>query len=446
LTRQGSPPRIPAPLLAFYSFAALLFCAVAAPWFAWRSRRDPALRASLGGRLGRGPRREGGRPCVWFHAVSVGELKLSRTLVDRFAERRPDLDVAVSATTAAGLALAREMHGARPGRFVFEFPLDARFAVRRVFERVRPAALVLVELELWPNVLAEARRRGVPVAVVNARVSDRSFPRYRLLEPIARPFAQIDAWFARDVVVAGRLRELGVDEARVATPGNLKHDALRTTADAARVARLRAECGLTDGARVLVGGSTHPGEEELLVALLPQLEKTAPGLRLLVAPRHVERGGEVARAIERAGRRAALLTELRRTGTAAPADAVVVVDTIGELEAVYALADVVFVGGSLVPRGGQNVLEPAALGKPTLFGPGTANFTREVERLRERAAAVEVADGAALGREIARLLGDPEARRGLGERARAAAAGLQGATERTLEGLVAWLDARAIRG
>jgi len=419
LTRQGGPPPIPALPHALYSAAALLFCVLAAPWFAWRSRRDPALRASLGGRLGRGERRAGERPCVWFHAVSVGELRLSRALIDRFAERRPDLDVVVSATTGAGLALARELHGGRPGRFVLQFPLDARFAVRRVFERVRPAALVLVELELWPNVLAEARARGVPVAVVNARVSERSFRRYVRLEPLVRLFAQVDTWSAQDEEVAGRLRALGVAPERVAVPGNLKHDALRTAADPAKVARLRAECGLTDGARVLAGGSTHPGEEELLVALLPRLE--------------------VARAVERAGRRAARLTELRRTGTTAPAGSVVVVDTIGELEAVYELAEVAFVGGSLVPRGGQNVLEPAALGKPTLFGPGTGNFSREVARLKERTAAVEVAGGAELGRELERLLGDPAARRDLGGRAREAAAGLQGATGRTLEALAAWI-------
>jgi len=439
LTRQGGPPPIPALPHALYSAAALLFCVLAAPWFAWRSRRDPALRASLGGRLGRGERRAGERPCVWFHAVSVGELRLSRALIDRFAERRPDLDVAVSATTGAGLALARELHGGKPGRFVLQFPLDARFAVRRVFERVRPVALVLVELELWPNVLAEARARGVPVAVVNARVSERSFRRYRRFEPLARLFAQVDAWSALDEGVAQRLRALGVAPERVTVPGNLKHDALRTAADPAKVARLRAECGLTDGARVLAGGSTHPGEEELLVALLPRLEAVAPGLRLLVAPRHVERGEEVAREVERAGRNAVRLTVLRRAGTTAPAGSVVVVDTIGELEAVYELAEVAFVGGSLVPRGGQNVLEPAALGRPTLFGPGTENFSREVARLKERAAAVEVADGAALGRELARLLGDPAARRDLGGRAQEAAAGLQGATGRTLEALAAWI-------
>jgi 3-deoxy-D-manno-octulosonic-acid transferase len=403
------------------------------------------LRASLGGRLGRGEVRAGERRCIWLHAVSVGEVRLSRALVDALAARRPDCDVAVSATTTAGLALARQLH---PARFVFQFPLDARFAVRRVFARVRPAALVLVELELWPNVLCEARRRSIPIAVVNARVSERSFKRYRLLERLLPQFAQVGRFCAQNGDYAARLEAIGVAAEKIAVTGNLKHDALATACDPARLAQLRGECALAAGARVLVGGSTHkggagqPSEEEQLLSLLPALERTAPGLRLLLAPRHVERADEIVRAVERAGRRAARLTEVRRTGKPAPADAVVVVDTVGELETVYGVADLVFVGGTLVPRGGQNMLEPAALGRPTLYGPGTANFRREVALLRDAGGGVEVADAGALGRELERLLADPQAARELGERGRAAAAGLRGGTARTLAFVNSLMDGR----
>lgn len=439
------PPELKAPLLALYEVVVLAFLALAAPWFWWRSRRDEGLRASLAGRLGRGERREGERRCVWLHGVSVGEVRLSRPLVEAIAARHPELDVAVSATTTAGLALARRLH---PGRLVFQFPLDARFAVERVFARIRPDALLLIELELWPNVLAAARRRGIPVAVVNARVSERSFPRYRLLERLLPQFAQVDRFCAQNEEIAARLRALGVEDARVAVTGNLKHDSLATTCDPQRLARLRAECGLAEDARVVVGGSTHrgaagaPSEEETLVSLLPRLEAAAPGVRLLLAPRHVERAAEVASMVEGRGRRAARLTELRRSGAPPPAGAVVVVDTVGELETVYALAELVFVGGSLVPRGGQNMLEPAALGRPTLFGPGTENFRGEVSRLRAARAAVEVADPEELGRELVRLLSDRAAARELGERGRAAAAGLKGATERTLAEVNPLLDRR----
>jgi 3-deoxy-D-manno-octulosonic-acid transferase len=313
---------------------------------------------------------------------------------------------------------------------------------------VRPDLLVLVELELWPNLLAEARRRGVPVAVVNARVSDHSFRRYRLLERLLPQFAQVDRFCAQGDEYAARLRAIGVADGRIAVTGNLKYDALATACDPARLASLRRECGLAEGARVVVGGSTHrgaagqPSEEELLLALLPQLEAAAPGLRLLLAPRHVERADEVVRAAERSGRRAVRLTELRRTATPAPAGAVVVVDTVGELETVYGVADLVFVGGTLVPRGGQNLFEPAALGRPTLYGPGTENFRREVARLREFAGGIEVADAAALGRELARLLEDPEAARELGERGRAAVAGLRGGTGRALAIVASLLEPR----
>jgi len=314
--------------------------------------------------------------------------------------------------------------------------------VRRVFARVRPCALVLVELELWPNVLYEARHRAIPVAIVNARVSKRSFKRYRLLERFLPQFAQVDRFCAQSDDYAARLRAIGVAADRIAVTGNLKHDALATAVAPERLARLRIDCGLDAASRVLVGGSTHkggagqPGEEELLLALLPQLEAAAPGLRLLLAPRHIDRADEIVRAVERAGRRAARLTEVRRAGVPAPADAVVVVDTVGELETVYAAAELVFVGGTLVPRGGQNMLEPAALGRPTLFGPGTENFRREVVRLREFDGALEVADAAALGRELARLLADRAAARALGERGRAAVAGLRGGTEQTLAFLI----------
>jgi 3-deoxy-D-manno-octulosonic-acid transferase len=435
--------RLPAPLLALYDGMVLTFLGAAAPWFWWRTRRDRELRASLAGRLGRGERRPGERRCLWLHAVSVGEVRLSRPLVEALATRHPGLEVAVSATTTAGLALARRLH---PQRFVFQFPLDVRFAVERVFERVRPAALLLVELELWPNLLAAARRRDLPIAVVNARVSERSFRRYRFLERILPQFAQVDRFCAQGEEVAERLRAIGVARERITITGNLKHDSLATAVDPQRLAKLRAECGLSEEARVVVGGSTHkgasgaPGEEELLVALLPKLEAAGHSVRLLLVPRHVERADEVARSVVRLGRRAARLTELRRSGEPPPGDAVVVVDTVGELETVYALGEVVFVGGTLVPRGGQNMLEPAALGRPTLYGPGTMNFRPEVARLREARGAIEVANEEELGRELLRLLADRKAARELGERGRAAVAGLKGGTERTVADLNSLLE------
>jgi len=425
-------------LHAFYDGLFVLFLLVTLPYFAVRALRDRGIRESLGGRLGRGPSRAGGRRCVWVHGVSVGELKAARLLVERLAAARPDHDVVVSSTTSAGFALARRLF---PRDLVIQFPLDLGFIMRRVLDRVRPDLIVLVELEIWPNLLREAHRRGIPVVVVNGRVSARSFNGYRLLSRLLPQFELIARYAVQNDEYAGRLRVLGVPEAQIQVTGNLKYDTLRGELPAGQLAAARCELGLAAGAKLLVAGSTHAGEEEQLLALLPELERRFPDLRLLLAPRHVERAAEVVRTIERARRGVSQVTRLRG-GQPAPPGAVVVADTIGELETFYGLADVVFVGGSLVPRGGHNMLEPAALGKPTLFGPSTENFAEEVRLLCGRGGGVQVADGAALGREVARLLDDRGAARELGERGRAAVASVRGGTERTLELVLSLLDRR----
>lgn len=436
--RRRSPVRLFV-LHLCYDGLFLLFLLAGLPWFLVRVLRDRGLRESLPGRFGRGPRREGVRPCVWVHGVSVGELKAARLLVERLADARPDVDLVVSSTTSAGFALARTLFARH---LVIQFPLDLGFIVRRALDRVRPDLIVLVELEIWPNLLHEAHQRGVRVAVVNGRVSARSFNGYRLLARLLPQFELIERYAVQNCEYADRLRALGVPAEQIQITGNLKYDTLRSEPPAPQLERARAELGLAPGERVVVAGSTHAGEEEILLGVLPGLERAAERVRLLLAPRHLERAAEVVRAVERAGRAAERLTRLRAERRAAARDAVLVVDTIGELETFYGLADAVFVGGSLIRKGGHNMLEPAALGKPTLFGPRTENFAEEVRLLRGAGGGIQVADGRELEREVSRLLADPQAARELGERGRRAVASARGGTEKSLELVLSLLERR----
>lgn len=425
-------------LHALYDGLFLLFLLVTAPWFLLRVLRDEWVRRSLAGRFGFGQRREGTRRCVWIHGVSVGELKAARLLVEQLEAARPDHDIVVSSTTSAGVALAQKLFSRH---LVIQFPLDLRWIVRRVLARVRPDLIVLVELEIWPNLLREARSRRIPVVIVNGRVSSRSFKGYRLLARMLPQFELITRYAVQNEEYAGRLRALGVPESQITVTGNLKYDTMRTELPPEPLAQARRELGIAPETLLVVAGSTHAGEEEHLLAELATWQRAEPATRLLLAPRHVERVGEVVRAIERAGFRAARLTELRAAGRPAPAAAVLVVDTIGELETFYAIGAIAFVGGSLIDRGGHNMLEPAALGVPTLYGGSTHNFIDEVDLLARHAGGEVVADRAGLSAAVLRLLSDAEARRTLGERGRAAVASIRGATQRSVALLLPLLDA-----
>ncbi len=396
-------------------------------------------RAGLREKLGGAPRREGDRPCLWVHAVSVGEVQAALPLVAAFRTGFPGWDLWVSTSTDTGRDLAERSlpRGTRP----FYWPLDLSFAVRRSLDRVRPTAVALVELELWPNFLLQSGRAGIPVVVLNGRLSARSFPRYRRLGPLSRMlFGAVTAFAAQDEEYARRFERLGVPRERIEVLGNLKHDAPARDPGPSPAPRLGWE--ERTEAPVLMGGCTHPGEEEMLLDVWSRLRGSLPGLRLILAPRHIERAGEVeVRAASRSGLPVLRWSAVRDGGPRQAASPIVLVDVIGELERFYRLADVVFVGGSLVPRGGHNLLEPARLGKTVLFGPWISNFEEIAGHLLGRAAAIQVGDPTELGLAVARLLGDPSERRSLGERARRAAEELGGATARHLEWLKRWIVA-----
>jgi 3-deoxy-D-manno-octulosonic-acid transferase len=440
MTRRGTPGPPRAALAcgaALYQATWLAALGLASPVLAARALSSAPARARLAERLARGPfPPPPAAPRVLLHGVSVGEIRAARPLLAALPRARPGPELALSSTTDTGLSVARELVLAR-GALVapaVRWPFDARPLVERFLARLAPSALVLVELELWPGMLAAARRRAIPVAVVNGRVTERSARSWARLAGVLRPFAGLALVAARSEEDAERFRTLGAPAVVVA--GNVKHDAL----PAGRVdpgPELARLLGARDGRPVLVGGSTHAPEERLLAEAW---RATLPGWRLVLAPRHPERSEAVERELAALGLAPQRLS-LLRAGREAPDPArPALVDSVGLLERVWGLAQLAFVGGGFGTRGGQNVLEPAAQGVPVLFGPDVRNFEAEARLLERAGGARRVASADELGRALEAWGGDARARADAGRAARAALDGLQGATARTLEALGPLLD------
>jgi 3-deoxy-D-manno-octulosonic-acid transferase len=365
------------------------------------------------------------------HGVSVGEVKAAQSLVRGLEEEAANgeaLEVIISASTATGLKVARDLY---PDHLVVRFPVDLSFIVRRFLGRLAPTSVILIELEIWPNFLREANRLGVPVAVVNGRITVESFARYCRFRSLLPQFGRITLFCAQDEVYADRFRTLSAAPTRVLTSGNLKVDGLRVGRRLPKPETLK-QMGPRDGQLVLVGGSTHNPEELLLTQAW---RETFPEARLVLVPRHPGRAGEIIRALSQAGEKCQRLSELRAAGQAADAGRPLVVDTIGELEEVYSLADLAFVGGSLVPHGGQNMLEPAAQGVACIYGPHVGNFSREASLLESAGASERLSAAGELGGSCARLLGDGAGREAMGAAALVAVAGERGAAGKTLSAL-----------
>ncbi len=399
-------------------------------------------RRTVPGRLGiasppRRIRRMAPRP-VWVHALSVGEVISAAPLVTALRERRPEIPVVFSASTATGIETARR---ALAGRLsgIFLFPYDLVPVVDRILGAISPRLVVIVETDIWPNFLWRADRRRIPVTLVNGRLSDRSVAGYLrfkgLFGPVISLFSGICAQSPED---GRRFRRLGADPGRVTVTGSIKFDQpLPELADGRRSA-LKRSIGAPPGAPVVVAGSTHEGEEALLSAALVRLRERFPDLFLAVVPRNPDRGGAVSDLFGRAGFRLPRLSDLEGSADRPSADGVVV-DRIGRLKALYALSDVAFVGGSLVPFGGHNPLEPAAWAKPVLFGPHMGAFREIAALLLAEGGAVQVGGPTSAAERITAFLEEPEAARRTGERALGVLLDNRGAVARTLEVLAEWI-------
>jgi 3-deoxy-D-manno-octulosonic-acid transferase len=382
---------------------------------------------NLRSRLGwtRAPASSG--PRGWIHAVSVGEAITAAPLVSGLARLYPTLPLVMTTTTETGARVVRERYADLvTHRYA---PLDLPGAVRRVTDAIDPAFLIVMETELWPNLMRHLHARPVPVMIANGRISDRSFPRYRRARRFMAPvLACVSVFGMQSDEDARRAIALGASPERVFVTGNLKNDAAPDLAGTVEL--WQRMLGLAPGQRVWIAGSTHAGEEEIVLATHRTLASTRPDLTLVLAPRHPERVADVASLVAAHGFRPLRRSELPR---ARAAGAVIILDTVGELAQLYAVADVVFVGGSLVPAGGHNMLEAGLRRKPVLFGPHTENFRDAAAVLTASGGGLRVADTDTLTREAGRLLDDVDLRKQLGEAAFDAVASRSGAVKETLE-------------
>ncbi len=371
---------------------------------------------------------------IWIHCVSVGEVMAAERFVRLLLERKPHQRIVVTTVTPTGQRIARQWEQTRLK--VFYFPFDVGFAVRSFFNKIRPALLLLVETELWPNVIAEACRRKVPIGVINGRLSERSFRGFNRFGAIFKPLLRgIDFFLVQTDEDRNRLLALGVNSQKVQVTGNMKLDAFEGNGQWENDRRtFRPQWGFHPSDWVLIGGSTHAGEEEILLQVLRELRGEGFSLKLLLAPRHIERTAKIVDLVKRHGFKPALASASEQD----PSFDVLILDRLGELRRLYAMADAVFMGGSLVRHGGQNPIEPAACCRPILHGPWVFNFQDLYRRLDEEGGSVRVTDGKELVFILKRILANDRERNQLGTRAYETLHQLQGATERNLK----WIEGK----
>jgi 3-deoxy-D-manno-octulosonic-acid transferase len=430
-----------------YNILFAVFFWLSAPYYFTRMRRRGGWQADFGQRFGRYNAELktalAKRPVIWLHAVSVGEVGVCLQLIRALEARLPAFQFAVSCTTSTGMGELRR--NLPPHILRFYYPVDFAGSVRRAMDVIRPRAIILVEAELWPNFLKEAAKRGARLFLVNARISERSWRGYRrfgfFLRPLFAGFAAVGCQTEGD---AKRLTEIGFPAAGVKVTGNLKFDAAKPDSRAGLdVPALLAQIGVNKNAQLIAGGSTHPGEEAILADIFVKLRRRFPDLFLVLVPRHFERAKEAGLELETRGLKFIYRSDIT-AGTRLEPGALecLVVNTTGELKFFYQCATLVFVGKSLAAEGGQNPLEPAALGKPTLFGPNMQNFAAIAKALRNANAVVQVQAAGELEKEMAELLADEGRRRGLGERAFKVVQENQGATEKTVQIIVDGMNGR----
>lgn len=417
-----------------YSILILAFFVVTSPYFVYQALRYQKYVGSLRQRLGYLPVSFNfdGDESIWIHAVSVGEVLTARALASDLKHRYPRLRLFLSTTTMAGQQVARSKM--QDIDAVFYFPFDLGFIVQRTLRLVKPRLFIMMETEIWPNLLRACRRRAVSTLVVNGRISARSYPRYRVIRPFfRRVLDHIDRFCVQSDESARRLVDLGAAQSRMTVTGSLKFDSLQLPGTAMygrprdRVLRFFR---VPEPRPIIIAGSTLKGEEAAVLRAFGRMRSGPTQALLILAPRHPERFGEVERLAQEGGFRTARRSDLPIDSE--PKVDVVVLDTIGELASLYQIAHVVFVGGSLVDAGGHNILEPAAFGKPIVFGSHMQNFAEIAEAFVGNGAAVQVQSAAELEEVLLNLLADPVRRARLGAAARALVEANRGAKDKTL--------------
>jgi len=429
---MGSERGLGSLLRGLYSFGLAIAFALALPWYVWRGKAGRYL-SVFRERMGELPPdlNKGGASSIWIHAVSVGEVLAARPLIAPLRRCFPRHKLFLSTATMTGNGVARRSLADLDG--LFYVPFDFPIPVRRALAALRPTLLILVETEIWPNLIHEARLWGARVVLVNGRISPRSFRRYALIRRLmGRILSEVDLFLMQAEPHAERMRHMGAPPDRVRVTGNLKFDALEPPRPAEWLQSLLTP--RPDGAsHVWVAGSTVAGEEEIILRALREVRRLLPKTALILAPRHPERFSEVHRLVVAAGFGCQLRT-LMEPGAWRMGE-VVVLDTLGELSQVYGLASVVFVGGSLVPAGGHNILEAAVAGKPVIIGPHMENFQEIADEFGAENAVIQLRGEKDLGREVLGLLQDETRRRELGERAKGLIDRNRGAARGTVDAL-----------
>ncbi len=420
-------------MYSLYNICILLASVGALPYFAMKSLSTTKYRAGIRQRFGHippdiGVALHGERP-FWLHAVSVGEVIAAVPLANALRQRFPHVPILISTVTDTGQATAREK---MVGAAYLYFPLDYPWVVQQVISCLQPRLFLMVETEIWPNFLRELAWRGIPAILVNGRISPRSFRGYRRLRPfMRRVLPAITSFSMQTNLDAERIIAIGAEPSRVQITGNIKYDLAFEPLSSPDERALRADLGLGE-APVFMAGSTHRGEEDIIIGAYLRARLQVPELRLLLAPRHLDRLDEI-EALLRKHQLTIHRRSRRRLSSRSGAAPVLLLDTIGELAKLYAVGTVVFVGGSFVPIGGHNILEPAAHRKAILFGPHMHNFHQIAAALLEAAGAMQVHNPEALGEEVSVLLLQPERRQALGEAAYQVLQANQGAITRTVE-------------
>jgi len=410
----------------------LLAGAAYSPVIVYRAIRHGRYRAGWAQRFGKVSRRNPAKKCIWLHAVSVGEVNAAKTIIEELESRFGKFEVVISTTTDTGFARAKRVFGEK--HYVFYFPFDFSWVIHRAFDNIQPAICLLMELEVWPNFVGTARQLNIPVVVVNGRISDKSFPKYKRVKLLVRHiFRKVNLVLAQTDEYAQRFREIGAGN--VIVTNSLKYDTARISDKVEDSDALASQLNISDE-RIWVAGGTGPGEERIILGIYAQLKKKdqLEDLRLVIVPRKPERFDDVARVISDAGFDFLRYSSIKNTDTKYPEKPPVILgDTMGDLRKFYCLATIIFVGRSLVPIGGSDMMEAAALGKCTIFGPHAFNFRQTVEVLLADNGAIMVKDGNELLQTMQKCLFEPEFAGRIAKNGQEVIKKNQGATARSIE-------------
>ena len=392
-------------------------------------------------RLGKITRNFPDKKCIWIHAVSVGEVNATKTIITELKKNLPEYEIIISATTDTGIERAQKLYGNQ--LTVFYFPFDFSFVIHRAFKNLKPSICLLMELEVWPNFTSRAAKLNIPVVVVNGRISDRSFPRYSLVKFFVKPtFKKVTLFLAQSKEYADRFIALGGHHKTAIITGSLKYDTAPITEKVEGADKLAEQLNITNQ-RLWVAGGTGPKEEKSILDVFKKLKKqdSYSNLRLAVVPRKPERFDEVADLIKKSGFELIRYSKIKageKSGTSQ--DAIILGDTMGDLRKFYSLANVVFVGRTLVPMGGSDMMESAAMGKCTIFGPHTFNFKETVKSLLQEKGAIEVKNGDELYKKIQKCLNEPQFAQQIACNGQKVIKDNQGATQKSIDAIIRLLN------